>query len=92
MCVPLFIRGTDERGKNYLDFATAVNVSSGGALIAIRRPGKIESKITVELPASPIPEFEEVIAASRTMEGRIVRVDSANRYSLWAVAFDQPLN
>jgi PilZ domain-containing protein len=92
MCVPLFIRGVDERGKSFLDLATAVNVSIGGALVAVRRHAAVEAKITLELPASPIAEFEELTGAARQMAGAIVRIDTGSRFHLWAVRFDQPLN
>ena len=92
LCVPLFVRGVDERGKSFLDLATAVNVSIGGALVAVRRHAAVEAKITLELPISPIAEFEELTGTARLMSGEIIRVDSSNRFHLWAVRFDQPLN
>src|SRR4051812_26115672 len=92
MCVPLFVRGVDERGKAFMDLATAVNVSIGGALVAVRRHAAIEAKITLELPVSPIAEFQELTGAVRLMSGEIIRVDSSSRFHLWAVRFDQPLN
>ena len=90
--VPLFVRGVDERGKSFLDLATAVNVSIGGARVAVRRHATIEAKITLELPVSPIADFEELTGAARQMVGAIVRIDTGSRFHLWAVRFDQPLN
>jgi len=92
ICVPLFVRGFDERGKSFLDLATAVNVSIGGALVAVRRHAAIEAKITLELPISPITDFEELTGTPRQMAGAIVRIDTGSRFHLWAVRFDRPLN
>jgi len=33
----MFVRSRDEKGKEFLEFATALNVSAGGALVAVRR-------------------------------------------------------
>ena len=92
MCVPMFVRGVDERGRSFLDLATAVNVGIGGALVAVRRHAAVEAKITLELPVSPIAEFEELTGTARLMSGEIIRVDTSSRFHLWAVRFDQPLN
>jgi hypothetical protein len=90
--VPLFVRGVDERGKSFLDLATAVNVSIGGALVAVRRHATIEARITLELPVSPIADFQELTGTARQMAGAIVRIDTGSRFHLWAVRFDKPLD
>jgi len=33
LAIPVFVRSRDEKGKEFLEFATALNVSAGGALI-----------------------------------------------------------
>jgi len=35
--IPFFIRGTKSNGEAFLEFATALNLSAGGLLLASRR-------------------------------------------------------
>ena len=37
LAIPVFVRSRDEKGKEFLEFATALNVSAGGMLVAMRR-------------------------------------------------------
>ena len=37
LAIPVFVRSRDGKGKEFLEFATALNVSAGGMLVAIRR-------------------------------------------------------
>ena len=36
LAIPVFVRSRDGKGKEFLEFATALNVSAGGMLVAIR--------------------------------------------------------
>ena len=37
LAIPVFVRTQGEDGKELLEFATALNVSAGGMLVAVRR-------------------------------------------------------
>ena len=37
LAVPVFVRGIDPNGRQFVDFATALDISVGGALVAIHR-------------------------------------------------------
>jgi hypothetical protein len=34
LAIPVFVRSRDDKGKDFLEFATALNVSAGGMLVA----------------------------------------------------------
>jgi PilZ domain len=86
--VPMFVRGVDERGKEFMEFSTALNISAGGALLPIRRFLPSNSKISLEIPAPPFPKrFLE----SQNVMARIVKVRNSDRYHLCGLAFSRPL-
>lgn len=89
VAIPVFVRGTDDQGDPFLEFTTALNVSAGGALVAVRHshlsPG---IRISVEVPAAPWPESPSM---RRTLDGELVRVQAKVDCSLAGVRFERPL-
>jgi PilZ domain len=86
--VPMFIRGVDGHGKEYLDFGTALNISAGGALLASRRYLPNDAKISLEIPPPPFPKQG---AKPRSVKARVVHVRELERYHLCSLAFSKPL-
>jgi len=86
---PVFVRSTDENGKTSLEFATAINVSAGGVLLAVRKSPK-SRHLSLEIPVYPgaLPEGQSLI---RFIEGDVVRTEKRDRYSLVGMKFDTPL-
>jgi hypothetical protein len=37
LAIPVFVRSRDEKGREFLEFATALNISAGGMLVAVMR-------------------------------------------------------
>ena len=52
LAIPVFVRSRDGRGKEFLEFATALNVSATGALIAMRRYVDPGTRLTLEIPVA----------------------------------------
>src|SRR5256885_9174410 len=48
LAIPVFVRSRDEKGKEFLEFATALNVSAGGALVAVRRALPAAAQVLLE--------------------------------------------
>lgn len=88
--IPLFVR-TVVDGRRVLEFANVVNISAGGALLAVRRFVRRPAEISLEIPAAPVADTAALPASARLMEAKVLRVDSAERYFLWAVRFRRPL-
>ena len=54
LAIPVFVRSRDGKGKEFLEFATALNVSAGGMLVAIRRVLPAVAQIQLEIPSAPV--------------------------------------
>ena len=55
LSIPVFVRGVDENGKEFLEFATALNISAGGILLATRRSLPKSAGLSLEIPVAPLP-------------------------------------
>jgi len=91
LAVPLFVRGKDSEGKDFLEFATALNVSVGGALLATRRFLPPFSAIALEVPSAPLPRARTLPHPVRYLRARLLRVTAVDGYQLWGLKFSPPL-
>src|SRR5206468_9458870 len=91
LAIPMFVRSRDEKGKEFLEFATALNVSAGGALIAVRRALPLAAQVLLEIPSAPLAATTSLPKASRTLRARTLRVNHAEGYHLVAMKFSHPL-
>lgn len=91
LAIPVFVRGRDDRGKDFLEFATALNLSAGGALLAVSRALPLSSGVSLEVPSAPLPDLEQLPRAIRRLQARVVHVRSAARHQLVGLKFSRPL-
>lgn len=91
LAVPMFVRGGNGRGKEFLEFATALNISAGGVLLAIRRHLPRGSQVSVEIPSAPLPKLDPPLHFVRRLRGRAVRVAHSEKCYLVGLKFLQPL-
>jgi hypothetical protein len=91
LAIPLFLRGVDKEGKDFLDFTLALDISAGGALVATRRSLARASWLHLEMPTAPIPAFHLPFQSKRALSGRVVRSMDRDSYYLCAVRFARPL-
>jgi hypothetical protein len=91
LAIPVFVRGRDDKGKEFLEFATALNVSAGGALVAVRRSLPLSARVLLEIPSAPLASAAALPKASRGMRARTVRVTHAEGYHLVGLKFSHPL-
>src|SRR5437868_1583291 len=91
LAIPVFVRSHDEKGKEFLEFATALNVSAGGALVAVRRSLPLSAQVLLEIPSAPLAATTSLPKASRTLRARTLRVNHAEGYHLVAMKFSHPL-
>jgi hypothetical protein len=91
LAVPIFVRGTDSEGKEFVEFATALNVSAGGALLAIRRYLPKFAMISLEIPSAPVPRTPDLPRAVRRLQARLLRATTLEGYQLWGMKFSTPL-
>ncbi len=91
VAVPVFVRGSDKEGKEFLEFATALNLSASGALVVMRRYFPASRDLSLEFPAAPIAEEKLLSGSARTLSAQLVRVVNSERCDLWGLQFSRPL-
>ena len=91
LAVPVFVRGKDPEGKEFLEFATALNISAGGALLATRRVLPRLTAIALEVPSAPLPRTRVLPRAIRRLRARLLRVTVVDGYQLWGLKFNNSL-
>jgi hypothetical protein len=92
LAVPIFVRGRDSEGKEFLEFATALNISAGGALLASRRYVQRLSQVNLEIPSAPLPASSSLPKVVRHLRARVLRIVAHNEYHLWALKFSPQLS
>ncbi|HUS18110.1 MAG TPA: PilZ domain-containing protein [Terriglobales bacterium] len=89
LAIPVFVRGIEPSGRKFIEFATALDISVGGALLAIQRHLPQGSKIMLEIPSSPIPKGKE--AGQKGLSAKLVRVTHGEQGQLLGLKFQKPL-
>src|ERR1700752_4690971 len=91
LAIPVFVRSRDGKGKEFLEFATALNVSAGGMLVAIRRVLPAIAQIRLEIPSAPVAAMAPLPRAARTLNAKTLRTTPAEGYYLLGLKFSRPL-
>ena len=91
LAIPVFVRTLDGSGKDTLEFATAINISSGGALVAVRRSLPKSAMVSLEIPSAPIGPANGLKTSSRVMQATTVWVEHLDDYHLLGLKFIRPL-
>ena len=92
LAIPVFVRSKDESGKESLEFATAVNISAGGALVVVRRSLAKSSLVSLEIPSAPIGTGSGIRRSSNAIKAKTVWVTHLNDYHLLGLKFARPLS
>jgi hypothetical protein len=91
LAIPVFVRSRDSKGKEFLEFATALNVSAGGMLVAIRRVLPPIAQLQLEIPSAPVAALAPLPKAARTLRAKTLRTTAAEGYYLLGLKFSRPL-
>lgn len=92
LAIPVFIRAGDGSGKDSLEFATAINISPGGALVVVRRSLPKSTPVSLEIPSAPIGLTDGLKTSTRIMQAKAVWVKHLDDYHLLGLKFARPLN
>jgi len=92
LAIPVFVRTRDENDKDSLVFATAINISAGGALVVVRRSFPKSTPISLEIPSAPIGPTDGLPSFSRVIRAKTVWVNHLDDYHLMGLKFSRPLN
>src|SRR5438046_9034485 len=74
LAIPVFVRGINGQGREFLEFCTLLNESAGGALLAIRKPLRRRSRVSLEMPSAPILKNMKFRQTIRTLRARVIRM------------------
>lgn len=91
LAIPVFVRSQSETDKEFLEFATALNVSAGGMLVAVRRSVPSAAQVLLEIPSAPLAALAALPRVARNLRARVLRMQHGEGYNLIAVKFSRPL-
>jgi hypothetical protein len=91
LAIPVFVRSHDDHGKEFLEFATALNVSAGGMLLAVRRGFAASTQILLEIPSAPLAALSSLPKASRNLRAKALRSTQSAGCHLLGLKFARPL-
>jgi c-di-GMP-binding flagellar brake protein YcgR len=91
LAIPVFVRSRAEADKEFLEFATALNVSAGGMLVAVRRSIPAAAQVSLEIPSAPLAALANLPTVTRNMRAKVLRMQHGEGYNLVAVKFSRPL-
>lgn len=91
LAIPVFVRTRGENGKESLEFATAINISAGGALVVVRRSLPKSTMVSLEIPSAPVGPAIGLQNASRVLRAKTVWVTHLDDYHLLGLKFARPL-
>lgn len=92
LAIPVFVRTREEKGKESLEFATAINISAGGALVVVRRSLPKSAMVSLEIPSAPVGPASGLQRASRVIRAKAVWVTHLDDYHLLGLKFVRPLS
>ena len=91
--VPMFLRGTDTQGQEFLDLAKTLDISASGAYLASARILRVNDSVSLTIPAPPPPSHSGLVpAATPPIQARVRRVEKAGDIQLLGVEFARPLD
>jgi hypothetical protein len=91
LALPVFLRSIGSDGKETLEFATGLNVSAGGILVATRRALALSMSTQLEIPVAPFALPAKAPKTTRKLDAQIVRIVHGEEFHLLGMRFQQPL-
>ena len=88
--IPFFVRGTKASGEEFLEFATALNLSAGGLLLATRRYLDPGTQISLEIPVALVNKAQLPRSVS-LLHATVLRCTPDRQYFLLGLQFHEPL-
>jgi c-di-GMP-binding flagellar brake protein YcgR len=90
--VPMFMRGTDAYGEEFVDLAKTLDISSGGAYLTSPRALAKAALITLTVPAPSVSSSGLVPASMAPIHARVLRQKEVGDVHLIGVQFLKPLD
>lgn len=88
--IPFFVRGKKVTGEDFLEFATALNLSAGGVLLATKRYLDPGTRISLEVPVALVNKAQLPRSVS-LIHATVLRCTPDRQYFLLGLQFEKPL-
>ena len=92
LAIPVFVRSQAETNQEFLEFATALNVSAGGMLVAVRRSIPSAAQVLLEIPSAPLAALAALPRVARNLRAKVLRMQHGEGYNLVGLKFSRPLS
>ncbi len=89
--VPVFVRGVDAKGEEFLDLTKTLNISAVGAFLATTRLLHRDDPLSLTVPAPATPASRVVPPPTAPIPARVRRLEMAGEVCLLGVEFLKPL-
>lgn len=89
--VPLFVRGKDAQGEQFLELAKTLDISGLGAFITCPRRLAVHDVVTLTIPAPSITSSALVPAGMPPIQAKVRRQQEAGDVYLVGVEFLKPI-
>lgn len=89
--VPLFVRGRDSHGEQFLELAKTLDISGLGAFLTSPRALAVNEIITLTIPAPSITSSALVPAGMPPIQAKVKRHQEAGDVHLVGVEFLKPI-
>jgi hypothetical protein len=90
--VPLFLRGIDDAGSEFVDLTKTLDISSTGAFVASKHRLQANQLLRITIPVSAEPVSSLIPAETPPIEARVRRTSRAGEAHLAAVEFLKALD
>ncbi|MFZ0706875.1 MAG: PilZ domain-containing protein [Candidatus Korobacteraceae bacterium] len=88
--IPMFVRANKESGEEFVEFATALNLSAGGALLASRKYLDPGTNVRLEIPVA-LANKAQLPRSVSLLPAEVLRCTPDRQYFLLALQFKTPL-
>ena len=89
--IPMFVRGVDAAGVEFLDLTKTLDISATGAFLASSRLLRSDQLLNLTIPAPPLPS-SMVLAETPPIQARVRRHRTAGGIHLIGVEFLKALD
>lgn len=90
IAIPFFVRGRKGSGEEFLEFATALDLSASGVLLAIRHFVEPGTEISLEVPIALVNKAQLPHSAS-LLRATVLRCTPDRHYFLLGLRLEKPL-
>jgi hypothetical protein len=91
LAIPIFVRGADRHGNEFVELTTATDISAGGALVAIHHEVKPGSRLKLEIPCVPVLDRRRKSPRTQVFTAKVLRTASSQDLRLFALKFSKAL-